>query len=321
MNEILRRKIASGTAPGTDGSPGADHGWRVAFARAARDGAGLMVAVSTLRLSRRSLAEVLELPPDKALIALVDGPGGGLGMIALSPATLSALIESQTIGRVPATPPPARKPTRTDAAMVSGVIDRALSGLDTALADEADLVWAGGFRYASFVEDPRALGLLLEDQPFKVLVAEVDLGEAGRRGEVLLVLPAEGRGRKPPPRPKAAGEAKPPPGPVFSVALGEAVMGASATLEAVIARIVLPLRDVMALEVDQILPLHGAGLEEITLQGMDGGAMARGRLGQQGGARALRLTGIGAPRNPATAVTLPVLSDPPPQAPGLMATG
>ena len=53
-----------------------------------------------------------------------------------------------------------RKPTRTDAAMVAGLIDAALAGLEQALLQEADLVWAGGFRYASFLDDARPIGLL-----------------------------------------------------------------------------------------------------------------------------------------------------------------
>ena len=117
-----------------------------------------------MSIARRSLAELLELPPDRALLAILDGPDAGLGLMMLSPAVLSALIEVQTIGRVSAQPPAARKPTRTDAAMVAGVIDRALGELDTVLAEEADLIWAGGFRYASFLEDARPLGRAVVDR-------------------------------------------------------------------------------------------------------------------------------------------------------------
>ncbi len=158
---------------------------------------GLLVDVTDLRLARRSLAELLEFPPDRALIALLDGPGGGLGMIALAPEVTSALVEMQTIGRVAAAAPAPRRPTRTDAAMVSAVIDRALAELEAVLAEEADLVWTGGFRYASFLEDARPLGLLLEDQPYRVLTTDLVMGENGRGGRVILALPAEGRGQAP----------------------------------------------------------------------------------------------------------------------------
>ncbi len=165
MNDVLRRKLARAGAAGSDGGPGADHGWRLAFARGARDGAGLMVDVVSMSVARRSLAELLELPPERALLALLDGPQGGLGLMALSAEVMSALIEMQTTGRVSAAPVLSRKPTRTDAAMVAGVVDRALEELESILAEEADLIWAGGFRYASFLEDPRPLAFCWRTSP------------------------------------------------------------------------------------------------------------------------------------------------------------
>lgn len=295
MNDILRRKMKRGAASGAEGGPGADQGWRLAFARAARDATGLMVEVEGLRLSRRSLAELLEFPPDRALIALLDGPGGGLGMIALSPDVTSALVEMQTIGRVSAAPPAQRRPTRTDAAMVSAIIDRALVELESILAEEADLVWTGGFRYASFLEDARPLGLLLEDQPYRVLATDLALGDGGRRGQVLLALPADGRGAQPAARRRPAD-----PGPVagsatgggttgFSAALSEVVLSADCRLDAVLARLTLPLRSVMALAPDMVIPLADAMLDRIDVEGIDGRRIAQARLGQHRGMRALRL--------------------------------
>lgn len=295
MSEIIRRKVARGAASGGEGGPGADHGWRLAFARACRDGVGLLVEVTGLRLARRGLAELLELPPERAMIALLDGPAGGLGMIALSPDLLAALIEMQTIGKVAAQAPAQRRPTRTDAAMVTGILDRALIELEAILAEEADLEWAGGFRYASFLEDPRPLGLLLEDQPYRVLLADLALGEGGRKGQVILALPAEGKGARPVPR-RAGRAPQRETGAGFAAALGEAVMAADCVLDSVIARLTLPLCEVMALEPGQTLTLTGAALEKITLVGIDGRPLALARLGQHRGMRALRLAEIEAGR-------------------------
>ena len=50
------------------------------------------------------------------------------------------------------------------------MVDAALEGLEIALAEEADLIWADGFRYASFLDDPRPLGLLLEDIAYRCLL-------------------------------------------------------------------------------------------------------------------------------------------------------
>ncbi|MBK6468860.1 MAG: FliM/FliN family flagellar motor switch protein [Rhodobacter sp.] len=288
MNDIIRRKVARAAAAGSDGGPGADQGWRLAFARAARDGTGLLVEVAAMTLHRRSLAELLELPPDRALMVLLDGPQGGLGLMVMSPEVMGALIEMQTTARVSAAPTLTRRPTRTDAAMVAGVIDRALEELEVVLAEEADLVWAGGFRYASFLEDPRPLGLLLEDQPYRVLSADLSMASGARSGGLILALPAEGRGQRP--QPKPGRDRAPAAAPGFSTALSEAVMAAGCTLEAVIARLTQPLGAVMALQVGQVLPLQNAALDRISLESVDGRQLACARLGQQKGMRALRLS-------------------------------
>lgn len=290
MNDIIRRKVAHAVLTGGEGGPGADHGWRLAFARAARDSASLMVEVAAMSVRRRSLAELLELPPERALLALLDGPQGGLGLLVMSAEVMGALIEMQTTGRVSAAPPLTRRPTRTDAAMVAGVIDRALEELDSVLAEEADLVWAGGFRYASFLEDPRPLGLLLEDHGYRVLSADLSLSAGARTGGLILALPAEGRGLRPVPKPGQADRMAAAPAHSFSDGLGEAVMAADCTLDAVIGRIRLPLRDVMALQVGQVLAMPKAALDRIGLEGINGNRVAVARLGQQQGMRALRLS-------------------------------
>lgn len=283
---ILRRKVTAAKAEVAEGGPGADRSWRLALARAVRDKLKTTVDFQTMSVDRRSLAELMDMPQDRSLIAVLDGPAEGLGVIVLSPPVLAGFIEAQTVGRVKSTELVARRPTRTDAAMVAGVIDCALRGLEVALADEADLIWAGGFRYASFLDDPRPLGLLLEDAPYKVLRAEVSLARGARTGEILLALPAEGRGLAP--TTKTAG-VQPDTGRVFMAALADRVNGSQCRLEAVLARLKLPLSEVMTLSAGMVLALPQAGLDRISLEGVDGRRVAEGRLGQNRGLRAVRL--------------------------------
>ncbi len=283
---ILRRKVTAAKAEVAEGGPGADRCWRLAMARAVRDKLRTTVDFQAMSVDRRSLAEIMDMPQDRSLIAVLDGPAEGLGVIVLSPPVLAGFIEAQTIGKVKSTELVARRPTRTDAAMVAGVIDAALRGLEAALADEADLTWAGGFRYASFLDDPRPLGLLLEDAPFKVLRAEVSLARGARVGEILLALPAAGRGAGP--ATKSVG-VQPDTGRVFMAALAERVNGSQCRLEAVLARLTLPLSEVMSLSEGMVLALPQAGLDRISLEGGDGRLVAEGRLGQNRGLRAVRL--------------------------------
>ena len=292
-DNVIRRKILASRPQVSEGGPGADRGWRLALARAARDDMKLGLDVAGLTLERRSLAELLEVTPDHGLITVLDGPREGLGLLMFSAPVLAGMIEAQTIGRVATGPISARKPTRTDAAMVAGMIDMALAGLETTLAQEADLVWAGGFRYASFLEDARPLGLLLEDVSYRVLTAEVSLGQGARKGAVILALPAEGRGVMPPTAPAPTVDIH---APSFADALALQVEAADCVLQAVVARVSLPLSRLMDLQVGELMALPRAGIDRISFEGLDGRAVAEGRLGQNRGMRAVRLT----PAEPAT---------------------
>lgn len=283
---VIRRKLAAQVVPAVMG--GADKAWPLALARAARDAMALRLEVTQFSIQRRSLTEILELPPERALIAVLEGPGEALGVLVVAPAVLSGLIEAQTMGKVTANPAPPRKPTRTDAAMIVGVFDLALLGLESALVAEDDLIWAGGFRYASFLDDPRPLGLLLEDVTYRVLHAEVSLGDGMKAGSVVLALPAAGRGRRPARPGVAASEAGA--GLVFAAALGEQVMTANCQLEAVLYRMTIPLSAVIRLKTDDVVPLPMAALDQIGLEGLGGRRLAAGKLGQNRGMRAVRLT-------------------------------
>ena len=297
---VIRRKVAAARGDMAEGGPGADRGWRLALARAARDQLKAPLEVTMLSQARVGLAEVLEVPPERALVAVLEGPGEGLGMLALSPEVFQAMVEVLTIGRVAPVASAPRKPTRTDAAMLAPMIDGALIDLEAGLAEEADLIWAGGWRYASFLEDPRPLGLMLEDFAYRLVTVEVDLALGARQGRVVLALPAEGRGRKP--RDKALGavsdlaaaERR------FAEDMAEQVSNAQVRLDAVLTRLSLPLSRVVGLAVGDQLVLNAAALDKISLEGLDGRKMAEGRLGQNRGLRAVRLTiGLSAGRGPA----------------------
>jgi flagellar motor switch protein FliM len=310
MTDVIRRKIDRARPALAEGAPGADRGWRLALGRATRDAMGLDLDFRRLAISRASLAEILEVVPERALLALLDGPSGGLGVIMLAPGVTAAMIEMQTLGRLTAQAPAPRKPSRIDAAMVAGVIDRALAGLDETLAEEADFAWAGGFRYASWLEDARPLGLMLEEEAYRVLSAEVALGQGGRDGQVILVLPAEGRGDRPA-QPSDTGEAA---APHFAQALQAQVMQADCRLDAVVGRLTLPLRQIMSLAVGETLLLPSAALDTITVETIEGRRVAGARLGQHRGMRALKLSeAVALPATTATRSGVHVAEAPPPE--------
>ena len=289
---VLRKKLTQGGTGVVPGGSGAERAWRVVLARAARDAMTVGLDVTRVDGSRASLSEVLDLPTAHSLIAVLHGPAEGMGLLAISAGLLAAMTEMQTIGRVSTGVPVPRKPTRTDAAMVSQFVDMALTGLDAALAEEADLVWASGFQYASFLDDPRPLGLLLEDIAYRVLIAEVSIEGGARLGQIVMALPAEGRGR----RPRHASRALPEETSrqMFTADLAGQVDGATCILQAVIHRMFCPLSEVIGLQPGAVLPLSLASIDRIALEGLGGERVAEGRLGQNRGMRAIRL----APQGP-----------------------
>ncbi len=284
---VIRRKLAGAVAPAAV-TGGAEKAWPLALARAARDDFSMVFEVSSVVAQRISLTEVLELPPERGLIAVLEGPREALGILLLSPEVLAALIEVQTLGKVSTQPVMARKATRTDAAMVAEFIDHCLIGLQESLLTDEDLVWTDGFRYASFLDEPRPLALLLEDTAYKVLKADCDLG-AARQGRLILALPADGHGRRP--HRQAKQLAEPAAEMVFSAALGEQVFDADCLLHAVLARVTLSLAAIVALKEGDVVPLPSATLDRIMLEGIDGQVAGLGRLGQNRGQRAVRMTG------------------------------
>ena len=284
----MRQKLDRAPAAMPHGGSGVDRFWRVALARAARDAVALGLDVQSLVQSRVSLAELLDMPTDRALISVLEGPCDGLGLMAVSAPLLAAMTEMQTIGRVSSMPPSPRKPTRTDAAMVAGFIDAALTGLEASLVGDDDMVWAGGFRYASFLEDPRPLGLLLEDISYRVLVAEIAVEGGLRSGQILMALPAEGRGERPQCVSGAVSDALAIQ--AFSADLAGQLEAAQCVLQAVIHRMSCPLSAVIALSVGDILPLGMATIDKVGFEGLDGQRVAEGRLGQNRGMHAVRLS-------------------------------
>uniref|UniRef100_UPI00197ACD62 FliM/FliN family flagellar motor switch protein n=1 Tax=Frigidibacter oleivorans TaxID=2487129 RepID=UPI00197ACD62 len=78
--------------------------------------------------------------------------------------------------------------------------------------------------------------------------------------------------------------------PDIGAALAARVLTADARIDAVLARLSLPLARLLALAPGATLTLPGAALAALRLEGPGGVAVARAELGQAEGRRAIRLT-------------------------------
>ncbi len=301
---ILARKLAAQRADGAqDAGPmpvlaisAVERAWRAALARAARDQMKMALGFESLREDTVGLAEVLETPMERALILMLEGAGEKLGLIVVSPPILAAMIEMLTLAHLPmgdGTDLPARKPTRTDAAMVVDMIDAALSAFEAALAGlEA---WSTGYRFGAFIEDPRPLHLLLEDTDYHVLRAEVHVEHGARKGSFLLALPvgtASSDSAQTAPKDSFFAAQEQVFAAEFTQELAAQVAEVPAQIDAVLARISLPLDRVLNFAEGEVLELPLAGLDMITLRGIDGARVGGGRLGQNRGMRAVRLNEV-----------------------------
>ena len=296
LSTVMRRKAEAGR-PAADGSPvTAERAIVQAISKVAQDMFSLPVHVLSITETRRTLADLPEALEPLSLIAIIEGPEEGLGVMALPPETLSVLIEMQTMGNLAKAPPSPRKPTRIDASMAVDFIDTMLAQIEETLVETEAVVWAGGFRYASYLDDPRPLGLLLEDMGYRLWQLDIGFGaSAERSGKLIWAVPVNGRGqtlRRQPgsvagaetgPASQAREEAE------WNHRLENSVLGSMAVLDAVLHRVTLPLAAVMKLRPGMHLPIPADALENLTLEGSGRRRLAAARLGQHRGLRAVRL--------------------------------
>ncbi|MCV2873240.1 FliM/FliN family flagellar motor C-terminal domain-containing protein [Defluviimonas sp. WL0050] len=291
---VLKRKVEAGRGH-TGGALTPEKAIGQALAKAAQDRMKLSMRVASIRQGRMSLAELIEALPEWPLIALLHGPGEAMGLIALAPEVLASLIEMQTTGKIGAGDIAARRPTRTDAAMSAAFLDRVFEELDLLLAADMAIVWAGGFRYASYLEDSRPLALLMEDAGYNGFRVTLEIGgDGGRQGKLLLALPSDGQGAPPKTTGSAAQGQTVVDGSAAAIAewsarLKTAVLGARVHIEAVLDRVTLPLSALLELSPGDFVPLSPGMITRLRIEGRGRRFLAHGKLGQCQGNLAVRL--------------------------------
>lgn len=223
--------------------------------------------------------------PDHGLIAATEDKDGRRGLLALEHTLVDALIEVQTTGRVEETQGAPRAVTRIDEALCTDFIDLMFG----ALAFEGNGIngrsWPERLRYGSRIKDRSQINLLLPARGYHLLQAQVTA--AGQKtGKLMILLPTDPalarKNGKPP-------EAKPPRPTSWKADMLAALGPAPLALSAVLMRVDMPLAKVEALQDGDLIPFDRADLSAVTLESEGGHVFARGKLGQIGGRRAVRL--------------------------------
>lgn len=289
---VLKRMAAAGREAAAAAAPaGPLRALEIAFRKAAQSEATLAASIDGGSERVASLSELLDGLPEQGLLGVLEGPGESQGLMVLDPVVLSTLIEKQTTGTVGATPPPARRATRTDAALAADLIDGTLRAFETALEGRQESRWAAGFGYTSHVETIRPLGLLLEEIDYRVFTLEADLELGKRKGRVILALPAEGRGPVVAPVARATDGRAGREQAAWEAALHANVEDGDIRLEAIMHRFRMPISALAELIPGEEIPLPMAALDDVRFVASDGRSFGRGRLGQSRGHRAVRLHG------------------------------
>jgi hypothetical protein len=278
----LERKVAASREVDLGSGRSILRALRLALARAAKDLFELPLAVIGAKQARCDAEGAGAYLADDRLLVLLDGGDGLAGAVSLDGACVAALIQQQTMGRVTGITMGERPFTGTDAALAEPLIEALLTRASGLTDQPEDKNCLSGFRFGARVEDARSLVLALEADKYRIFDLTIDIAEGTMQGAICLLLPDL------PPEPEKGaknGKGSPPPGPGLDRAFG--VMRADLT--ATICRLRMPLTELAALKLGDVLPLVRERLEETELIAIDGRSIAAGRLGQINGLRALRL--------------------------------
>lgn len=292
---------------------------RVAFGRMSADCPGLDGVVQDVSIKQGALAEVLDLAEPGMFLALLNGPSERMGLLIASAPVLAGLVEAQTTGRVDQKAAPTRMPTRTDAALLAPMIDAFLQLVELRCAELPQAAMVSGYGYGSFLDNPRPLGLMLDDGPFHILHLRVALGFGAKEGDWFLILPdldhlrqANGMNNGTDADPDKDWQER----------LHDVIIESGVVLNSVLCRVQLSLTDALRLRTGDTLCLQDSALETLTLESISHTPLGVGRLGQARGQRAVRLTAdpghlsdASGARVPLIALPAPILWGQPAQAP------
>lgn len=295
---VLRRK--AGARPGPPAPPRGMSPEKALVQALTKSGEGLPgldLIVREHDSTRMDQSELLSQLPEVALFTLADGPGDSRGLICFSPELVDALIEVQTMGRVDKTTRAARETTRIDAALTRDFVETVLTDFATRVATVADARWARGFKYGTYVPDPTPLPLMLGEGDYRLQCVMVELGNGAKHAKVWLALPAIAAAAQSSP-PFAASitgalPSKAPvsaPDPVWAADLQAAVSDAPVELRVTLTRFSVPLSRLQSLKPGDTLPISRGALGALEVVGAGPGHSLSGKLGQQNGMRAVRLS-------------------------------
>ncbi len=261
---------------------------RVEVPRAADQLLAMQADVQAVTLSTMEHSAVVAALSRHDLICLISRNARDVGLLVVDIGLLTALVEIQTLGQVTSVPPKDRVPTRTDAVVVSDMVDKWMADI-ARVAGEAGLardVPFSGFVREHGILDLRAVELTLDPGKYRSMRITMAFGDDAKVGVMTFFVPASGGARS------LADEG------TLGTRLRPHLMDAEAGMQAILTRFEHPLKQVLALRAGDVLPIDPRCLTHMHLEVREGVPLAQGRLGQVNGFRAVRLTSVGKEGDP-----------------------
>lgn len=242
----------------------------------------LVLSVGSVRLERGALGDQMDaIGAGDLRIGLARG-ADIVGAIALGPELRCALVEQATLGHLSARPNTQRPATRSDRALAAPMLSRFLDGLAPLLQDHVPEGWGCDLTLGVSFPSNRQLELALADGRYLTLVAEVQIAETERAGTLVVLLSELGGIAQ------RAASADPEP---WNAQWVRTVNTAEVELDGILGRMSVPMSWITGAQIGDVLPLSGLLLHSVQLETATGQIVARGRLGQMSGHRAIRLEG------------------------------
>ncbi|MEO0772793.1 MAG: FliM/FliN family flagellar motor switch protein [Pseudomonadota bacterium] len=292
-NSVIRKKAQSGREDFDARAMSWSKAVRLSLERLGDRLFDLQLSVRTVVQEDCAMADLKDVAAGDRLVMLLDvyadlakgdaGLGGmGRGAAIIDRGLVQSLVEVQTRGKVTDADLEDRPFTPTDAAVTAQLIDPVLASVDDMMAETPQSPDPLRLRYGDKVEDARALLLALEAPDYALFRISIDVEQGKRSGDMVLAIP-EDLLRPPPPVPDAE-EAD-----AGSFDLSGMALSAPVSLNAVVARLSMPLSKVSALKPGDTLPVERAALSRTELVGSKGFMLGKVVLGQMNGFRAVRL--------------------------------
>ena len=252
---------------------------RRALGRAADSALGLSASVIGLAEDDLDAEAMIDSGPDDWIVlGLRDGDHPGLtGLFLIEPLLRSAVMEMLTMGNLLPLVETHRPVTRTDAVMAMPFADQLLKELSE-VGFGGDGLDPAGYDMGP-IDDLRTAGLVMAQGTYRCWRITVQLGGGDNQGEMMIAL-----------RPAVDAPAKDTAsGAEWGARLRGALEDAPTELDAIIARLTLPIAKIEGFEVGDVLHLAGTTVGSVTLHSAGGVAVATARLGQVAGKRAVRI--------------------------------